>query len=65
MEERKPTHAEAVFIARALNLKIETVWGILQHVPFTSYADMETAVTNNIDSDSASGIEEDYKVPSV
>jgi hypothetical protein len=64
MEERKPTHAEAVFIARALNLRIEAVWGILQHVPFTSYADMETTVRNNIDPDTASSVREDYEVPS-
>jgi hypothetical protein len=65
METRKPTHAEAVFVARALNLKIETVWGILQHVPFSSYADLETTVRNNIDPNTTSSVREDCEVPTV
>jgi len=44
MEQRIATHAEAVFIARALNLRIETVWEIIRGLPFTTYADLETAV---------------------
>jgi hypothetical protein len=44
MEQRIATHAEAVFIARALNIRIETVWEIIRGLPFTTYADLETAV---------------------
>ena len=44
MEQRIATHAEAVFIARALNLRIETVWEIIRGLPYTTYADLETAV---------------------
>jgi hypothetical protein len=44
MEQRIATHAEAVFIARALNLRIEAVWEIIRGLPFTTYADLETAV---------------------
>jgi hypothetical protein len=47
MEQRIATHAEAVFIARALNLRIETVWEIIRGLPFATYADLETAVHNS------------------
>ncbi len=44
MEQRIATHAEAVFIARALNLRIETVWEIIRELPYTTYTELETAV---------------------
>lgn len=44
MRTRLTTHAEAVYIARALNLRIETVWQIIQDLPYTSYNDLELAV---------------------
>ena len=44
MQSRKATHAEAVYVARALNLHIESVWQIIQGLPFTHYAELETAV---------------------
>jgi hypothetical protein len=44
MEQRIATHAEAVFVARALNLRVETVWEIVRGLPFTTCADLETAV---------------------
>lgn len=44
MHSRLATHAEAVYVARALNLHIEAVWQIIQGSRFASYADMELAV---------------------
>jgi len=44
MQSRKATHAEAVYVARALNLHIESVWQIIQGLPYTHYAELETAV---------------------
>jgi hypothetical protein len=44
MEKRIATHAEAVFIARALNLRIETVWEIIRGLPYSTYTELETAV---------------------
>ena len=44
MHTRVATHAEAVYIARTLNLHIETVWKIIQGRPFTTYADLELVV---------------------
>ncbi len=41
---RLATHAEAVYIARALNLRIETVWQIIQGLPFSSFNELELAV---------------------
>jgi hypothetical protein len=43
---RPPTHPEAVYLARALNLNIETVWEIIRPLRFSSYTDLELAVHN-------------------
>lgn len=48
METRSATHAEAVYLARALDLNIEAVWRIIRHVPFSSFADLEFAVRHAI-----------------
>jgi hypothetical protein len=48
METRPATHPEAVYLARALNLNIETVWEIIRHSPFFSYADLELAARNYV-----------------
>ena len=44
MSSRLATHAEAVYIARSLNLNIEAVWEVIRRIEFTSYGDMESAV---------------------
>jgi hypothetical protein len=44
MHSRLATHAEAVYVARALNLHIEAVWQIIQGLHFASYTDLELAV---------------------
>lgn len=44
MGYRKATHAEAVYIARALNLHIDTVWSIIEGMTYTTFADLEMAV---------------------
>lgn len=44
MQTRTATHAEAVYVARALNLHIEAVWRIIQGMRFAQYADLELAV---------------------
>lgn len=41
MHPRHATHAEAVYIARAMNLRIERVWQILQGHPEDSLTDLE------------------------
>jgi hypothetical protein len=46
MHSRLATHAEAVYVARALNLHIEAVWQIIQGLHFASYTDLELAVHN-------------------
>jgi hypothetical protein len=46
MHSRIATHAEAVYVARALNLQIETVWHIIQGKPYATYADLELVVHN-------------------
>jgi DNA-binding MurR/RpiR family transcriptional regulator len=48
MEERSATHAEAVYLARTLNLSVEAVWRVIQHVPYSSYADLDLAVRHAI-----------------
>jgi hypothetical protein len=44
MHNRIATHAEAVYVARALNLQIEAVWQIIQGRPYATYADLELVV---------------------
>jgi hypothetical protein len=44
METRPTTHAEAVYLARTLNLKIESVWEAIRHRSFSSFADLELAL---------------------
>jgi hypothetical protein len=44
MQPRVATHAEAVYVARALNLQIETVWQIIQGRSYANYADLELVV---------------------
>jgi hypothetical protein len=65
METRRPTHAEAVFIARALNLHIEMVWEILRDVPFSSYAELELTVRTHVNPEHTAHVELDCSVPSI
>ncbi len=44
MDHRRATHAEAVYVARALNLPIETVWQVVQGRPYATYTDLELVV---------------------
>jgi len=44
MESRIATHAEAVVLAKSLNVQTELVWQIIQGRHFTSTAEMESAV---------------------
>jgi hypothetical protein len=44
MSTRTATHAEAVYVARALNIHIETVWRIIGGMAYGSVADLELAV---------------------
>jgi hypothetical protein len=44
MHHRIATHAEAVYVARALNLQIEAVWQVIRGQRFASYADLELVV---------------------
>ena len=46
MDHRIATHAEAVYVARALNLHIEAVWQIIQGRHYATYADLELVVHN-------------------
>lgn len=46
MHPRIATHAEAVYVARALNLQIETVWQIIKGKPYATYTDLELVVHN-------------------
>jgi hypothetical protein len=46
MHHRIATHAEAVYVARALNLQIEAVWQIIQGRHYATYADLELVVHN-------------------
>lgn len=46
MDHRIATHAEAVYVARALNLQIEAVWQIIQGRHYATYADLELVVHN-------------------
>ena len=44
MSTRTATHAEAVYIARSLNLHIETVWHIIAGMSYADEADLAIAV---------------------
>ena len=44
MDHRQATHAEAVYVARALNLPIEAVWQVIQGRHYGTYADLELVV---------------------
>ncbi len=44
IQPRIATHAEAVYIARSLNLHIESVWEIIRGRNYCSYTELETAV---------------------
>ncbi len=46
MHQRVATHAEAVYVARALNLQIEAVWQLIQGKPYATYTDLEVVVQN-------------------
>ena len=48
MQTRPATHAEAVYLARALNLNIETVWSTIRPQPSASYAELERAAQRYI-----------------
>jgi hypothetical protein len=65
METRPATHAEAVYLARALNLNIETVWEIIRHLPSSSYADLEIAVRNHIARLQKPAMDQDHSLSSV
>jgi hypothetical protein len=47
MPSRPATHAEAVFIARSLNLSIEAVWEVIRNIECTSSTDLELAVQDH------------------
>jgi hypothetical protein len=64
MQTRHTTHAEAVYVARSLNLPIETVWGILKSVPFSSHVELELIVHAHMDRAVTTKIESDFPVPS-
>jgi hypothetical protein len=44
MSTRTATHAEAVYVARTLNVHIETVWHIIAGMSYANVADLELAV---------------------
>jgi hypothetical protein len=44
MEFRTATHAEAVVLAKSLNVQTELVWQIIQGLRFSSTAELERAV---------------------
>jgi hypothetical protein len=44
MSTRRATHAEAVYVARTLNIHIETVWHIIAGMSYADVADLELAV---------------------
>jgi hypothetical protein len=63
METRFTTHAEAVYVARVLNLPIETVWEILRTVPFSSYAELELTVRTSLDRSLTPGTDDEFASP--
>ena len=44
MESRTATHAEAVVLAKSLNVQTELVWQIIQGLRYSSTAELERAV---------------------
>lgn len=48
MDHRRATHAEAVYVARALNLPIERVWQVVQGRAYATYADLEHVVQHAV-----------------
>ncbi len=65
MRTRRITHAEAVYLARTLNLEIETVWEIIRNVPFSSFVELEMAVHRHIAEHRNAEVESDYGIPTV
>lgn len=41
---KKATHADAVLIARSMNMKTETVWDIVGGMQYASYSELVMAV---------------------
>jgi hypothetical protein len=64
METRPITHAEAVYLARAMNLEIQTVWEITRNVPFSSYSDLESTIRRQVAGGVNTEMENDFRVPS-
>jgi len=64
METRPITHGEAVYLARALNLEIQTVWEITRNVPFSSYSDMESSIRRHLAGCENTEVDNDFRVPS-
>lgn len=44
MESRTATHAEAVILAKSLNVQTELVWQIIQGLRYSSTTELERAV---------------------
>jgi hypothetical protein len=65
METRQATHAEAVYLARALNLNIEAVWEIIRRLPTSSYAELELAVRNHVPQPQQPALDHDHTLSSV
>lgn len=65
MRTRPATHAEAVYLARAFNLNIETVWEIIRKEPFSSYVELEIALHRHIAERRKSDIETDCGIPAI
>jgi hypothetical protein len=65
MNTRHATHAEAVYIARALNLNIESVWEAIRNMPFSSYADLELAVHRHFARHKKAAMDRDHSLTSV
>jgi hypothetical protein len=65
METRHATHAEAVYLARAHNLSIESVWEIIRNLPFSSYADLELAVHMHAARQNEPAMDHDHSLTSV
>lgn len=63
MGSRPITHAEAVYIARALNLNIEAVWEIIRHESFSSYSDLELTIHRHMAKSREVEIDTDCGVP--
>jgi len=63
MRTRRFTHAEAVYLARTLNMEIETVWEIIRHVPFSSFVELEMAVHRHIAENRKVDVETDCGIP--